>query len=219
MTDPDPADQDDGSHLVLVRIGLAYGDRLATWDAGGTSLIWRVPDDLIDLVGRATLPRAELGGGLSGEVVVVDQLGRTIRGPDDQQWPADLLTEAAGPADNVAFTARLGRIVAEAARRGESVVLAAGGMREFAPPAARASVIRDDDGEWVAVVEAFPPVTVGPWAEAERDENSARITLPADERGLHEATVLLLTAASTFTRGPELVGLYFETAHDGPWAD
>jgi len=180
-------------------------------------LIWQVPDELIDLVGRASLPRAELDGGLSGEVVVVDQVGRTIRGAEDQEWPAVLLTEAAGPADNVAFTARLGRIVAEAARRGESVVLAAGGMREFTPPATRASVIRDDDGEWVAVVEAFPPVMVGPWAEAEQEESSARLTLTADQRGLHEATVLLLTAASTFTRGPELVGLYFETAHDGPW--
>jgi hypothetical protein len=214
-----PDEQDDGSHLVLVRIGLAYGDRLATWDAGGTSLIWRVPDELVDLVGRATLPRAELGGGLTGEVVVVDQVGRTIRGADDQEWPADLLTEAAGPADNVAFTARLGRIVAEAARRGEAVVLASGGLQEFAPPAARASVIRDDEGEWVAVVEAYPPVSVGPWSDAEQDESSGRLTLPADERGMHEATVLLLTAASTFTRGPELVGLYFETAPDGPWTD
>lgn len=214
-----PGDQDDGSHLVLVRIGLAYGDRLATWDAGGTSLIWRVPDELIDLVGRAGLPRTDLGGGLSGEVVVVDQLGSTIRGAEDREWPVELLVEAAGPADNVVFTARLGRILAEAAHRGEAVVLAAGGLREFAPPAARASVIRDDEGAWVAVVEAFPPMTVGPWSEAEQDESSARLTLPADERGIHEATVLLLTAASTFTRGPELVGLYFETAPDGPWTD
>jgi len=205
--------------VVLVRIGLAYGDRLATWDADGTSLIWRVPDELIDLVGRATLGRADLGGGLSGEVLMVDQLGRTIQGPDDQVWAAVLLTEAAGAADNAVFTARLRRILAEAARRGESVVLATGGLREFVPPATRASVIRDHDGEWVTVVEAYPPVTIGPWADAEQDENAARLTLPADARGVHEATVLLLTAASTFTRGPELVGLYFEIAPDGPWTD
>ena len=81
-------------------------------------------------------------------------------------------------------------------------MLAAGGLHEFAPPATRASVIRDDEGEWVTVVEAYPPVTIGPWADAEQDENAARLTLPADEPELHEATVLLLTAASTFTRGP-----------------
>jgi hypothetical protein len=234
MTEPEKAPDDDaligpniddeniddagpGDHLVLVRIGLAYGDRLGTWDAAGTSLIWRVPDELADLVGRASLPRTDLGGGISGEVVIVDQLGRAIRAADDRQWAAELLLEAAGPADNVVFTARLRRIVLEAARRGESVIVAIGGLAEFDQPAARASVVQDDGGDWVTVVEAFPPLAVGPWADAEQDDAAARVTLPADDRGIHDAAVLLLTAAATFTRGPELVGLYFESAPDGAW--
>ena len=203
--------------LVLARIGLPYGNRLATWDASGASLIWEVPAEVVDQVGRGVLPRVDLGGGLFTEAVVVDQTTREILGAGDARWPAELVTEAKGPADNDAFRERLRQILVAAARRGETVILATGGLAEFDLPAARASVIVDDDGDWTSVVEAFPPVTVQMWADAEHDDQSSRMSAPADEGSLMGAAMLLILAASTFTRGPEVIGLYFEAAPDGPW--
>ena len=217
-TDPGPAPTLDPA-LVLTRIGLPYGTRLATWDAAGTALIWDVPQDLVDRVGRAQLPRTDSGEGVFVEALVVDQDQHVLRGADGQSWPATLLGAPGGPADNREFRERLRQIIVAAARRGESVILAPGGLAEFDLPAARASVVLDGDNEWVSVVEAFPPITVEGWATAEQDEHSARLSAAATEDGMMGAALLLLMAAATFTHGPELVGLYFESAPDGPWPD
>ncbi len=203
--------------LVLTRIGLPYGTRLATWDAAGTALIWDVPQDLADRVGRGMLPRTDSGEGVYVEALVVDQDQHVLRGAEGQNWPATLLDAPGGPTDNREFRERLRQIIVAAARRGESVIVAPGGLAAFDLPAARASVVLDEDGEWVSVVEAFPPVTSEGWATAEQDEHSSRLSAPAEEEGMMGAAMLLLMAAATFTHGPELVGLYFESAPDGPW--
>lgn len=214
----DPLDSiDSGPALVLTRIGLPYGNRLATWDAAGTALIWEVPADLADRVGRGVLPRTDSGEGVFVEALVVDQDKHVLRGAEGQHWPATLLDAPGGPTDNREFRERLRQIIVAAARRGESVIVAPGGLAAFDLPAARASVVLDEDGVWVSVVEAFPPVTDEGWSTAEQDETSSRLSAPAEEEGMMGAAMLLLMAAATFTHGPELVGLYFESAPDGPW--
>jgi hypothetical protein len=204
--------------MVLTSVGLPYGSRLATWDSAGTCVLFTIPDELADAIGHNVLQRRQAGAGVTVECLAVDQEDHVLHA-GEQSWPAELITEAGPMVPSDDYRERLRLILVSAARRGESVIVAAGGLGEFAPPAARASVIQDEDGEWLTVVEAFPAITHEGWAMAEHDEHSSRMSAPASEPSLMGAAMLLIMAAMTFTSGPELVGLYFEPSPDGPWTD
>jgi hypothetical protein len=89
------------------------------------------------------------------------------------------------------------------------------------PPCVRSSVLKDEDGHWLSVVEAFPPVTVEGWTDAEIDTegDAARKYAIAEESTMTGAAMLMLMAAQTFAPGPEQIGLFFEDADDGAWVD
>lgn len=210
-TAPDP--------LVLTTVAVPYGDRLTTFDAQGTGIIWHVPAELSARVAAGTLPRREAGRSVTAQCVVVDQQRSVLRGLEDDEWPVRPIDGNSLPVPPGEYRERLRQLLVAAARRGESVVFAAPGQIEMAPPCVRASVVRDEDGEWLSVVEAFPPVTIDAWGDAELDEHSSRKTAIADEQNMTGAVMLMLMATRSFSPGPEQVGLFFETSADGPWID
>lgn len=219
---PDTDDTDDAGApdpLVLTTVAAPYGDRLTTFDAQGTGIIWHVPATLTARVAAGTLPRREAGESVTAQCVVVDQKRSLLRGLDDEQWSVRPIDENSLPVPAGEYRERLRQLLVAAARRGESVVFAAPGQVEMAPPCVRASVVRDEDGVWLSVVEAFPPFTADAWADAEVDEYSSRKTAVADEQSMTGAVMLMLMATQSFSPGPEQVGLFFEISADGPWVD
>lgn len=216
--DPEPADADTDT-LVLTTVALPYGDRLTTFDAQGTGIIWHVPAALMARVAAGSLPRREAGESVSAQCVVVDQKRSVLRGLDDEQWSVRPIDEKSLPVPPGEYRERLRQLLVAAARRGESTVFAAPGLLEMAPPCVRASVVQDEDGAWLSVVEAFPPFTGEAWADAEVDEYSSRKTALADEKSMAGAVSLMLMAAPTFSPGPEQIGLFFEVSANGPWTD
>lgn len=205
--------------LVLTTVAVPYGDRLTTFDAQGTGIIWHVPAALSARVAAGTLPRREAGESVTAQCLVVDQRRSVLRGLEDDEWPVRPIDENSLPVPPGEYRERLRQLLVAAARRGESVVFAAPGQVEMAPPCVRASVVRDEGGEWLSVVEAFPPVTLDAWGDAELDEHSSRKTAVADEQNMTGAVMLMLMATRSFSPGPEQVGLFFETSADGPWVD
>lgn len=219
-TDADPTGGDPNPDaLVLTTVAVPYGDRLTTFDAQGTGIIWHVPAALTARVAAGSLPRREAGESVTAQCVVVDQKRSVLRGLDDDEWSVRPIDENSLPVPPGEYRERLRQLLVAAARRGESVVFAAPGQVEMAPPCVRASVVLDEDGVWLSVVEAFPPFTTDAWADAEVDEYSSRKTAVADEQSMTGAVMLMLMATQSFSPGPEQIGLFFEVSADGPWAD
>lgn len=208
----------DEDALVLTTVAVPYGDRLTTYDAAGSGVIWRVPATLAARAGNGALPRREAGEGATAQCLVVDQQRFVLRGLDDE-WPVTMIDEATLPVPPNEFHERVRLMLIAAARRGEAVVFAGPGQIEMGPPCVRASVVRDESDAWLSVVEAFPAVTVDGWADAEVEEGVSRKTALADEKNMIGAAMLMLMAAQTFAPGPEQIGLFFEAAPDGPWND
>lgn len=209
----------DEDALVLTTVAVPYGDRLTTYDAAGSGVIWRVPATLAAKVGNGALPRREAGEGATAQCLVVDQQRFVLRGLDDDEWPVTMIDEATLPVPPNEFHERIRLMLIAAARRGEAVVFARPGQVEMGPPCVRASVVRDESDVWLSVVEAFPAVILAGWADAEVEEGVSRQTALADEKNMIGAAMLMLMAAQTFAPGPEQIGLYFEKAPDGPWVD
>ncbi len=209
----------DEDALVLTTVAVPYGDRLTTYDAAGSGVIWRVPATLAARAGNGALPRREAGEGATAQCLVVDQQRFVLRGLDNDEWPVTMIDEATLPVPPSEFHERVRLMLIAAARRGEAVIFAGPGQIEMGPPCVRASVVRDESDAWLSVVEAFPAVTVDGWADAEVEEGVSRKTALADEQNMIGAAMLMLMAAQTFAPGPEQIGLFFEAAPDGPWND
>jgi len=209
----------DEDALVLTTVAVPYGDRLTTYDAAGSGVIWRVPATLAARAGNGALPRREAGEGATAQCLVVDQQRFVLRGLDNDEWPVTMIDEATLPVPPNEFHERVRLMLIAAARRGEAVIFAGPGQIEMGPPCVRASVVRDESDAWLSVVEAFPAVTVDGWADAEVEEGVSRKTVLADEQNMIGAAMLMLMAAQTFAPGPEQIGLFFEAAPDGPWND
>jgi hypothetical protein len=217
--EPEAADIADEDALVLTTVAVPYGDRLTTYDAAGSGIIWRIPAELAARVGNGSLPRREAGEGVSTQCLVVDQQRLVLRGLDADEWSVSMLDEGALPVPPIEFRERIRLILIAAARRGESVVFTRPGLLELAIPCVRASVVQDETGAWLSVVEAFPSVTAEGWSDAEEDDGMSRKTAIADEQTMAGAAALMVMAAQTFAPGPEQIGLYFEATPDGPWTD
>lgn len=215
----EPQEISDEDALVLTTVAVPFGDRLTTYDAEGSGIIWRVPATLTAKVAGGELPRREAGEGVSAQCIVVDQKRMLLKGLEDDEWPAVLLDEKALPVTAHEWQERLRQMLVAAARRGEAVIFARAGLIELDQPCVRACVVKDDDGEWVSVVEAFPAVTVDGWSDAEAGAEVARKTAPVADNDFSGAVGLMLMAAQTFSPGPEQIGLFFEDAPDGPWQD
>lgn len=216
-TDPAATVEPTGEALVLTTVAVPYGNRLTSYDAAGTGVIWIVPPELSARVAAGTLPRREAGEGTTAECVVVDEKRMVLKGIDDDEWPVAMFDEASLPVPMPEFRERLRQLLVQAARRGESVIFARPGLMELEPPCVRASVLKDEDGQWLSVVESFPPISNDAWADAEADEESAIKSAPANEADMMGAVMLMLMAAQHFAPGPEQIGLFFEQAPDGPW--
>ncbi|NNG36795.1 hypothetical protein [Nakamurella aerolata] len=216
---PDPAAtvEPTGEALVLTTVAVPYGNRLTSYDAAGTGVIWIVPPELSARVAAGTLPRREAGEGTTAECVVVDEKRMVLKGIDDDEWPVAMFDESSLPVPMPEFRERLRQLLVQAARRGESVIFARPGLMELEPPCVRASVLQDEDGTWLSVVESFPPIDNDAWADAEADEESAIKSAPANEADMMGAVMLMLMAAQHFAPGPEQIGLFFEDAPDGAW--
>lgn len=210
-----PADQ----ALVLTTVAVPFGNRLTTYDASGGGIIWHVPAELSARAAAGTLPRREAGDGYTAQCLVVDQNTFELRGVEDgDSWSVEPVDENSLPVPQTEFQARLTQLLTQAALRGESVVFARPGLLEMEPPCVRASAVLDEDGEtWLSVLEAFPPITDGPWADAEVDEHRATKTALLDANTLAGGAVLMLLAVQQFTPGPDQIGLFFEESPDGPW--
>lgn len=216
-----PEDIAEEDALVLTTVAVPYGDRLTTYDAAGSGIIWQVPATLQAKVAAGGLPRREGGEGTTAQCVVVDQKRLVLKGLDDDEWPAGLVDEKSLPVPMDAYRERIRQMLVSAARRGESVVFSRPGLTEMEPPCVRSSVVRDEDGDWLSVIEAFPAVRLEGWADAEHDEDggASRKYAIADEQTMTGAAMLMLMAAQTFAPGPEQIGLFFEQSPDGPWVD
>lgn len=214
-----PGEIPEDQALVLTTVGVPFGNRLTTYDASGGGIIWQVPAELSARAAAGTLPRREAGEGCTAQVLIVDQNTFELRGVDDgDSWQVEPVGETSLPVPPAEFQLRLKQLLTQAARRGESVVFARPGLIELEPPCVRASAVLDEDGEtWLSVLEAFPPITDGPWADAEVDEHRATKTAVLDESTLAGGAVLMLLAVQQFTPGPDQIGLFFEDGPDGPW--
>jgi hypothetical protein len=216
-----PEDIAEEDALVLTTVAVPYGDRLTTYDAAGSGVIWRVPATLQAQVAAGALPRREAGEGITAQCVVVDQKRLVLRGLEDDQWPVSIVDETSLPVPMNEYRERIRQMLVAAARRGESVVFTRPGLAEMQPPCVRSSVVKDEDGQWLSVVEAFPAVSLEGWSDAEQDPeaDAARKYALADESTMTGAAMLMLMAAQTFAPGPEQIGLFFEQSADGGWSD
>lgn len=215
-TDED-ADAADAETLVLTTVAVPYGNRLTTYDAAGSGVIWLVPATLTARVAAGTLPRREAGEGASAQCLVVDEKRVLLRGLEQDQWPVSMLDQSALPVPMAEYRERIRQLLVQAARRGESVVFTRPGLLEMEPPCVRSSVIRGEDGGWVSVVEAFPAVTADGWVDADQNGDVSRKAAVANEEDMMGAAMLMLMASQTFAPGPEQIGLFFEISPDGPW--
>ncbi len=217
----DRNDQDqaaaDGETLVLTTVAVPYGNRLTTYDAAGSGVIWLVPATLTARVAGGSLPRREAGEGASAQCLVVDEKRMLLRGLEQDQWPVSRLDGGALPVPMPEYRERIRQLLVLAARRGESVVFTRPGLLEMEPPCVRSSVIRGDEGGWVSVVEAFPAVSSDAWVDADQDSDVSRKAAAANEEDMMGAAMLMLMASQTFAPGPEQIGLFFELSADGPW--
>jgi hypothetical protein len=216
-----PEDIAEEDALVLTTVAVPYGDRLTTYDAAGSGIIWQVPATLQAKIAAGSLPRREGGEGTTAQCVVVDQKRLVLKGLEDDQWPVTVVDEKTLPVPMNSYRERIRQMLVQAARRGESVIFSRPGLAEMEPPCVRSSVVRDDDGAWLSVVEAFPAVNLEGWADAEHDEDGAasRKYAIANEETMTGAAMLMLMAAQTFAPGPEQIGLFFEQSADGGWSD
>lgn len=216
-----PEDIADEDALVLTTVAVPYGDRLTTYDAAGSGVIWRVPATLQAQVAAGALPRREGGEGATAQCVVVDQKRLVLRGLEEQQWQASIVDDSTLPVPMNEYRERIRQMLVAAARRGESVIFTRPGLTEMEAPCVRSSVVRDEDGTWLSVVEAFPAVTLEGWSDAEQDpdDDASRKYAIADEETMTGAAMLMLMAAQTFAPGPEQIGLFFEDAQEGAWVD
>ncbi|MDQ6659042.1 MAG: hypothetical protein M3Z00_12620 [Actinomycetota bacterium] len=210
-------DSTDGETLVLTTVAVPYGNRLTTYDAAGSGVIWLVPATLTARVAGGTLPRREAGEGASAQCLVVDEKRMLLRGLEQDQWPVSVLDGGALPVPMAEYRERIRQLLVLAARRGESVVFSRPGLLEMEPPCVRSSVIRGEEGGWMSVVEAFPAVTSDAWVDADQDGDVSRKAAAADEEDMMGAAMLMLMASQTFAPGPEQIGLFFEVSADGPW--
>lgn len=215
-----PEDIAEEDALVLTTVAVPYGDRLTTYDAAGSGIIWQVPATLQAKIAAGSLPRREGGEGTTAQCVVVDQKRLVLKGLEDDEWPVSLVDEKSLPVPMNAYRERIRQMLVAAARRGESVIFSRPGLSEMQPPCVRASVVRDEDeDEWLSVVEAFPAVALEGWGDAEQEDDgsASRKYALANEDTMTGAAMLMLMAAQTFAPGPEQIGLFFEESADGPW--
>lgn len=198
------------------------------WSASGSVLLTvREPAELAAVLGRARVPRRQVGeGNTYRELVTVNPeaglLGVTGRFGTDGE--VDVRLFEVGPAASRPggdpwqdIAAWLSAVVPAAAARGEYVALETGGTAYVPVPHVTFSVAAHDD-ERVILLEAdpAPPSTLPLWDAAARVETGARLAVPASRRSL-DAVPALLTAAAAAWANPWRLCASFGTQPAGPF--
>lgn len=204
------------SSAVPAIVGLPLGKRLPTFAPNGTATVWLAPAELIAAVAGGQLPRRAAGPGVSTQVLTINVAELTASDTEGHSWP---LTH---PSDHDVFSpqeagARMRQLLFLAARRGENVIFTPNAPAEVGPPCLRSSVVRSADGSYQHVLETFPQVPANVWPSAHHDEHSSNLTVPAGVKAISDAVPAIIRGASTFALAPDLLGLFFERAADGPW--